>query len=306
MRIVVGIDGSDASMIALDLVKGAIWPSETTIRLVAAYELPTDWIGLPPPPTESSQYHDAQQRKLFDALQEKSEPLRLRHAAETVVASGRAADVLLAEADDMRADLIVVGNRGRGAAASALLGSVSAALVDHAACPVLVARWPTVRRILVATDGSRSAEAIPAVLLAWGVFGDAPIDVLSVAPTSSRGEGAITFAPILASQPRPPDASHDVDLHRVIAGDMAVRLVAGGRRAEASVRRGEAAREIEAAASDWGDDLIVTGSRGLSGLRRLLLGSVAHQVLVHSRSSVLVMRGHIPARERRALEASAP
>ena len=48
------------------------------------------------------------------------------------------------------------------------------------------------------------------------------------------------------------------------------------------------------------EDLIVTGSRGLGDLQRMVSGSVAHDVLLHTGASVLVMRGqvHAAARER--------
>ena len=285
MRIVVGVDGSQASLTALALVENTRCPTGTTTRLVRAYELPVEWTAAAP---------------LAATLQTLSDPLkRSGYATESVVARGRAADVLLAEADDLRADLIVVGSRGLGVAASALLGSVSATLVDHAACPVLVARGAHISRILVATDGSRSAEAIPAVLLAWNVFRDAPIQVLSVAPSSGDRERAIMLSGLVSGDEPPLDASHEIERHRLMAGEMARRLVAGGRRAEGAVRSGEAALQIESAAVDFGADLIITGSRGLSGLRRLLMGGVAHHVLLHSRASVLVMRGHVPASQSR-------
>jgi nucleotide-binding universal stress UspA family protein len=306
MRIVMGVDGSDASLTALDLVEATAWPTDTKVRLVRAFELPADWTGLAPAPWDP-RADDEAQRMLFASLQRLSEPIRRQgYPTETVVARGRAADVLLAEASDLEADLIVVGSRGLGVAASALLGSVSATLVDNAGCPVLVARRPRVTRILVATDGSQSAEAIPAVVAAWGAFRDAPIDVLSVAPPTVPGEGATILPGMLGTGPRRLDASHDVDRHRVMADEMAARLVAAGWRAESSVRNGEAAREIETAADDLGADLVITGSRGLSGLQRVLLGSVAHHVLLHSPCSVLVMRGHVPARQQHHLRLPAP
>ena len=303
MRIVVGVDGSDASRTALELVASTTWPIGTEVRLVGAYELATNWTGLTPLPTETGADEEAE-RAFFDQIQALSVPLkRSGRAIETVVARGRPADVLLTEADDLRADLLVVGSRGLGVAASALVGSVSAALVDHASCPVLVARRPAVTRILVATDGSRSAEAIPSVLLAWKVFRDAPIDVLSVAPPVADRVGAALLSGMPIVDQRPSDAAHEVDRHRVMADEMAARLVAGGWHAAGALRYGDAPRQIEAAAADWGADLIITGSRGLSGLRRLLIGSVAHHVLLHSRCSVLVMRGHVPAHQLHARRA---
>lgn len=297
MRIVIGVDGSDASLTALDLVKTTNWPTDTKIRLVGAFELPGDPTRPAPRPSDPAG-DDDRQRRLFDTLQGLSEPLRGRaYDTETVVARGRAAEVLLAEADDLGADLIVVGNRGFGMAASVLLGSVSATLVDHADCPVLVARGPSVSRILVATDGSQSSEAIPGVVAAWDVFRDLPIDVLCVAPPTGRGEGAAFLPVVPGIESRYVDASHEVDRYLVMANEMAARLAAAGWRATSSIRRGEAAREIETAAGDLGADLIITGSRGLSGLQRLLLGSVAHHVLLHSPCSVLVMRGHVPGRQ---------
>jgi len=297
MRIVVGVDGSDASRTALELVANTAWPVGTQVRLVRAYELATNWTGVTPLPIETAADEEAEQA-FFNGLQALSEPLRRSgRATETVVARGRPADVLLNEADDLQADLIVVGSRGLGAAASALVGSVSAALVDHATCPVLVARGPAVTRILVATDGSRSSEAIPAVLQAWRVFHDAPIDVLSVAPAVADRVGGAPVSGLPVVGQRLSGAAHEVNRHRVMADEMAARLVAGGWHATGALRYGDAPRQIEGAAAEWDTDLIVTGSRGLSGLRRVLIGSVAHHVLLHSRCSVLVMRGHVPARE---------
>jgi nucleotide-binding universal stress UspA family protein len=298
MRIVVGVDGSKASQTALGLVTRTAWPAGTQIRLVTACELPVDWSVMAL--TSGAGTAEEAEHDTLDSLHRLSEPLRQNgYPTETVVVQGRPADVLLAEADELGADLVVVGSRGLGVTASVLLGSVSAALVDHAPCPVLVARGEAVTRILLATDGSQSAEAIPAVLLAWKVFRDAPIDVLSVKRPTSLGDETALVAGLMGGGTWTSDASHEVDRYRVLANEMAGRLRAGGWHADGRVRDGEAAQEIEAAAAEWGADLIITGSRGLSGLRRVLLGSVAHHVLLHSRSSVLVMRGHVPARKTR-------
>ena len=60
--------------------------------------------------------------------------------------------------------------------------------------------------------------------------------------------------------------------------------------ATADVREGEPADEIVRAAEEAGADLIVVGTRGMTGLRRLLLGSVARRVLYRAKCSVLIAR----------------
>ena len=45
MRIVMGVDGSDAALTALDLVTTTNWPADTKVRLVGAFDLLTDWKG---------------------------------------------------------------------------------------------------------------------------------------------------------------------------------------------------------------------------------------------------------------------
>ena len=67
--------------------------------------------------------------------------LRPSLEGEALAVEGQPAGVLLEQAAD--AELIVVGNRGRGGFESLLLGSVSQQVVHHAACPVVVVNRPT-------------------------------------------------------------------------------------------------------------------------------------------------------------------
>lgn len=295
MNIVLGIDGSESSAIAADLVTAASWPEGTRVRLVAAFEGPVDWAGVVPEVALLEGSDEEIRAELCDALDEQAARLRARGlVTECVVRRGRAASVLLKAAEEPLADLIVVGSRGHGVAATALLGSVSATLADHAPCPVLVARRPSVRRIVLAADGSQSAEAIPQILGAWGAFRGVPADVVSVAPAPLRS--SISISPWLGThvpQERPDDAYQH---QRAIAEQTACRLTALGLPSSGRVLVGDAAREIERVAREADADLVITGSRGLGQLQRLLLGSVAHHVLLHAHASVLVMRGHVPAR----------
>ncbi len=279
MRIVVGIDDSTVSRVACELVCSRTWPAGTRVRLVTALEP----LGIAPPDRI-----EAMRAAATAVLDERADQMRrCGLAVDTLVEVGGAAELLMRQAADDFADLIVVGSRRRGPAVSAVLGSVSAHLVDHAECPVLVARSPSATHMLLATDGTLSSQRIPHMLDAWGnAFRGLPVEVLIVVPR----EGFVTPWALLAES-----ADQDHVIHEGIAGRVADELNDLGWRAEALVRVGDPSRQIVDAGRETGADLIVTGSRGLSTLRRLVQGSVAHEVLLHAGSSVLVMRGLVPA-----------
>jgi nucleotide-binding universal stress UspA family protein len=78
--------------------------------------------------------------------------------------------------------------------------------------------------------------------------------------------------------------------HDELAREMAAQLRDAGLRADGDRREGDAATEILAAADASKADLIVLGSHGRTGLARIVLGSVARNVLQHAACSVLIAR----------------
>lgn len=125
MRLVVGFDGSDFSQRALE--RAADLAGNTGhVQVVAV---------IPDDATPASMV--GQQRTLKDAAALLG-ARGIRHA--TTEGTGSPAAALAAAAREGDADMIVVGSRGRGAAASLLLGSVSSTLVREAPCDVLVVR----------------------------------------------------------------------------------------------------------------------------------------------------------------------
>ncbi len=204
---------------------------------------------------------------------------------------GRAASAIVDDARDFGADLLVVGSRGHGTIASLLLGSVSSEVVDHASCPVLVARTTELARVVFATDGSPSAQAAELILSAWPIFAGLPIRVVSVADIvrpwtiGHRPDDVRTGARRVCGGLREAKVEHER-----IATDTATRLRDVGRAADAEARAGDAAAEIIAVVEQQRADLAVLGSRGHTGVTRLLLGSVARNVLSGSTASVLIVR----------------
>jgi nucleotide-binding universal stress UspA family protein len=209
---------------------------------------------------------------------------------EHAVVQGQPARALAAEAASIGADLIIVGNRGRGGVASALLGSVSADTIDEATVAVLVARSATLGRILAADDGSDAAAHAIDSIRRWPLFKDAAVDVVSVCPPDDPFWSHIRVGDAGAPIDDPLRASPERRQHFEIANQTARRLQASGHPAEGIVEQGQPAERIVRAASQQHDDLIVMGTHRYSGLERVLQGSVSRSVLTHAKCSVLVVQ----------------
>jgi nucleotide-binding universal stress UspA family protein len=209
-----------------------------------------------------------------------------RHVALEAV-RGHAAGVLLEQAGPD--DMLVVGARGLGGFARLLLGSVSGHCLQHARCPVAVVRSPqvpraTVGRIVVGVDGSAGAQralhwalaearlraATVEVVHAWKVPVVGGMYAYSMEPSQAEERARAVVAAAL----------RDEDTSGV---PVETTLVSGGA-AEVVLREADDA------------DLVVLGSRGLGGFRRLLLGSVGQQVAHHVSCPIVVVPHHwLPA-----------
>lgn len=136
--IVVGLDGSDQALAALDWAVTLARPVGAEIVAVYAIPPPT-YIGygyemVPPSldPEWRSEVTGEFEEKWCRALRESGLPHRM------VVEDGRPATAIAQVADRVDADLVVVGRRGRGGIAELLLGSVSHELSHHCRRPVLL------------------------------------------------------------------------------------------------------------------------------------------------------------------------
>jgi nucleotide-binding universal stress UspA family protein len=135
--IVVGVDGSAGAARALEFAANEAELRRGRLRVVSAWRAPVPaYAGsmiAPAIETESfaTAVRETAQSQIDDALRAHAEL-----SVELVLREGPPSVVLLDEA--MRAELLVVGSRGRGGFAGLLLGSVSQQVAAHAACPVVV------------------------------------------------------------------------------------------------------------------------------------------------------------------------
>ncbi|HLT70367.1 MAG TPA: universal stress protein [Acidimicrobiales bacterium] len=137
-QVLVGVDGSELSLVALDLaadLAGALGAALTVAQVVESVEA----FPLGPETAAAAEGEEEAPDRAAAALEPVVAPVRERGLTVQVrTAEGDPAPTLLAMADEVGADLVVVGTRGRGGPGELLLGSVARAVAGAAVRPTLV------------------------------------------------------------------------------------------------------------------------------------------------------------------------
>ncbi|MEV0173582.1 universal stress protein [Streptomyces sp. NPDC050803] len=285
--VVVGVDGSESSLTAVEVAAREAALRGVGLRLVHAFGWPS--VHVPPgvPPWSPAR---AGVRELIDGTLAEAE--RRAHTAAPQVEIAREVvvgePVMVLELEARTASLVVVGSRGLSRFGSLLLGSTAAHLAAHAGCPVLVVRGrpEPAGPVLLAVDGSPQAE--PAVEFAFAQASLHGIDLVALHAWNTRTER------VYEAPGDPPFVTYDEDRLR----DEEERVLAealGGLREkypDVEVRRrlvrGRIRHTLIEATADAG--LVVVGARGRGGFTGLLLGSVSQAVLHHAHCPVAVVR----------------
>ena len=141
-RIVVGVDGSEASKEALLWAAHEAELSGAVLEVVRVWEMPFASRGRAIEVPCELDHAVEHERKLDEIIHEvlggsyDSQPWASSPRLKTVVLEGRPVPTLLDAAKG--ADMLVIGSSGHGALVSLLLGSVSERCIGHAGCPVVV------------------------------------------------------------------------------------------------------------------------------------------------------------------------
>jgi nucleotide-binding universal stress UspA family protein len=278
--IIVGYDGSGCADRALEWAVEEARLRQVTLTIFHSWNFP--YTGMMGP--VSTQIEEAAEQTLQTAVD------RVRAAAPDVVIKpllsyGPPALVLVDSSK--QADLVVVGSHGHSDFRELMLGSVSAQVAQHAACPVVVVRgsgelapedYPG--RIVVGTDGSVMADH--AVGLAFEEAYLRGLPLMAVCAWHLPDHAA-PHAPYL-------DAG---GLRKVAKEQFQDALAIWGEkypdvRVLAEFTDEPAAEALIAASA--GARLVVVGSRGLGAVRGRLLGSVSQHLLHHAPCPVEVVR----------------
>jgi len=212
-----------------------------------------------------------------------------RTKVRTTLAHGPVAQTVVKHADRHRADLMIVGSRGLSDVRGFLLGSVSRKVMSLASHPLLVVKRPLreLRDVLLAVDGSRHSRAAAEFLRDRLLPESARVTVLSVAEPIVTELAAQVVSKAQLDQLTQPIR----DKANRIVTEFREMFMKEGCTVSTEVLTGHPSHMILQHLEANRSDLLVVGSRGLTGSERFQLGSVSETLLKYAPCSVLVVRG---------------
>jgi len=291
-KILVATDGSRDAALAVRAGVDLFSRTEAELHVVHA------WRNLRPatlPAVATDEYSRAYERYEREAAELlETEVERIRESGGTMTRAhlreGRPAEEIVALAEELNADLVVVGSRGLGTVKRLVTGSVSEEVVHLAACPTLVVRggegaWPP-SRLVIGDDSSGEAKRAGDLAASIGRLFDARALLVRAYPRS-------LLFPAGAGATGTPDSGETEEALRI--GDESLEGRATeledflGMRLEVKAAVADAATLIQELAEEGTEPtLVAVGSRGLDAARRFTMGSVSTDLLRAVDGSVLV------------------
>lgn len=301
-RILCPIDFSDHSRRALDHALAiAKWYHASVTMLHVSPLLPVaayaSGSGMPPYlrlTAEERQGLEESMRRFAEGEAGTGAPI------EFELIEGHTATTILARADDLKPDLLVLGTHGRSGFERWVLGSVTEKVLRKAVCPVLtvpkgvgdvVPAGPVVfRRIVCAVDFSAcSMRALDHALSLTGETGArlTVVHVIELPPDVPREVHENIVRPIsLREYTALAEEAARARLKEALAG-----APGGAATVDTVLTTGKPYREILDVAAEQSADLLVVGVHGRGAVDRMLFGSTTQHLVRQAACPVLTLRG---------------
>jgi len=286
MKILLPVDGSSHALNAVRYVAERLWPRLDDTELVLLhvhYRVPPRAASAVGRTVVEGYYRSEAEAALKNA----QKLLDQRGIAYTALRQpGYPGKVIPQYAESMKADLVVMGSHGLGAAKGLLLGSVTQAVIADCKTPLLVIRDgqlpPEKGEVLVAVDGSAYTRRAVAYLLRHRAQ-FAPrgrITLMHVSPSPGR---LLTAVDRILEKERRADGERAMQPAKRLLDKVGVKYKALNVTGDPGERIASHARGNHAG-------LIVMGSHGRGSMTSLLLGSVTQKTLAAARAPVLIVR----------------
>lgn len=280
MKILVPIDNSEHSKVPVDTLLMREWPTGTEIRFLSVVDLII---------------HVGEAEQFMAPIVERVKQQFPHATVDSAAIVGESKDIILEQAANWPADLVIMGARGRRGLTRILLGSVSQTVLLYGSCSTQIARRPggntdlALERVLVAIDNSdHSRKALDWVAkLPWPTSTE--IKLIGVLNPLANGH-ADGFSALYKSKSADKTLRAIEDTKKFL-DHSAGRLNQSIRnRTTTQVLEGAPGEQILKEASEWNAQLIVMGCRGHGGLTKLWLGSVSQEVVLQAPCPVEVIR----------------
>jgi nucleotide-binding universal stress UspA family protein len=294
-HLLVPYDGSEparaALRLAIEVARGGAAISVVTIvdETPLMAQSTTTMVAFDPTPLMDAL--DAEGRAL---LQDAAEQCRAESIEPSLaMVHERPVAGIISAADAGPCDLIVIGTHARRGVARTFLGSTTEGVLRSSRIPVLTVRsadrlaGAPFATALVALDDSEPADAAAAVVARLVRLSGSAVIACHAIDSNRMLENAAALS--LSYGYRPANVADDLRREAVSIVNGALTRAGLPENTTALVVDGEAAQAIITAADDHSATVIVVGTHGRRGLRRLALGSVAESIVRASDIPVLVV-----------------
>ena len=286
-RVLIASDGSLSATAAVVTARRFPWPDATLAFGVIAREHAGD--------KKRPSARDACERVAKTICENTAKALLARWPDVRVrVVGGPTVNAIVQRAETVRADVIVLGWRGHGGVRRLVAGSVSRGVVRKAPCSVLVVRRAisSIDAVVIGVDGSEQATRAVGLVARLKAPTGGRVTLVTAADTLVMPSHSLLpsdFRGTLAAEVARTNRRR-VAIARAQLDRAANTLKAAGWNTQTRVTTLDPLKSLLAAVTDANANLLVVGARGVTGLERLLLGSVAEGSLDRSPVPVLIVR----------------
>ena len=302
MKVLVALDDSECSKLALESVLNRPWPEHSSFKILSVVE-PFDPINSA---AGAAQWYDwvssvnTQRKADANSLVEQAvDSLRSSHPdceSDGEIREDLLPDKTIVEAAEAwSADLIVLGSHSRRGLERVLLGSIAHSVLQLAPCCVEIIKpvstgSPERFNVILALDSSPQAEKVLTSVAARPWPEKTVFRLLMV--VDSLSESCIGDESALNAMNAMREQEIRVERLRVDLAELAASLRSRSSLSDVSfeILGGHPRDVILKAIEDWPADFVILGSGGKNALKRFFLGSVSHAVSLHSSCSVEVVK----------------
>jgi len=300
LNVLLAVDGSKHAERALSTLKALQLPSTTNVTLVTVVQEHAflGGISLSRHRGDGARVKRAlrgQEQQAKELLQRELTALAegVTYSVDTRVRWGKPAEQILGLSEELDADLVMIGAKGLGNSRRFQLGTTAQKVMKYADTSVLLVKEDTskLRRVVVACDGSEDSKAAVGFLLDLPLPPSAKVFVVT---SLESHMAALLKMPTLDLETNQEILSElrlaEEKVARSLLTSMKKRFQERGYGCESLLLRGDPSEEILAVVKTLNPDLIALGAKGLNGIERFLMGSVAQRIARFSRYSVLIAR----------------